>query len=148
VRRTRADARRAAPRRQRERGARRAARRRGVEAADAERDGREHHRAPRHGLERALGAERPGERRPRGVPQLALGQRHANGVAAARREDAAEPRAADVPRARAPARDSGHVAASTPRHATPRETCPHTWRTTASTSHPIWARRERTRRQR
>ena len=39
--------------------------------------------------------------------QLAPGQRHADGVAAARGEHAAQARAADVPRARAPARDLG-----------------------------------------
>ena len=91
---------------------------RGVEAADAERDGREHHRQARDGLERRFGAEGAGERRPRGVPQLAPGEGHADRIAAARREDAAEPRAAHVPRAGAPARD---VRPRRRQHAAPRD---------------------------
>ena len=65
-----------------------------------------------------LGREGPGEGRPRRASQLALGQRRSHRVAAARREHAAQPGAADVPRAHAPARDLG------PRrreHAAPRD---------------------------
>ena len=59
------------------------------------------------GLERSLGGERSRQRGPGRVAQVALGERDADGVAAARRQHPAEPRAADVPGARPPAGDRG-----------------------------------------
>ena len=119
---------------------RRAGRGRARGASPRPANGHDHEHGAEGALERRLGREGPGEGRPR--------RRPASSRLASVARTASPPRAVSRPLRPAPQTyhahtrrrvTSGHDAASTPRHATPRETCPQTWRTTASTSHPTWA---------
>ena len=116
-------------------------RRRRVDRPDPHphRDQRDDH--PEDRLERALGGECAGERGPARVAQLALGERDADRIAAARGQDAGQPGAAQVPGHGAPTGDAGprgaeHAAPGDPARNLRAQTC----RGTAATSRPTFAR--------